>query len=89
MLSYLLLPPFYLFQIHVAATKSMILTFHSSTIAIDSTCRGDCQCSQRYYKPICTEADEMTYFSACHAGCDELVTNGEKKVLRRSLVELN
>ncbi|KAH3709196.1 hypothetical protein DPMN_068658 [Dreissena polymorpha] len=33
-----------------------------------SNCNRECGCSTRYYKPVC--AQEVQYFTACHAGCE-------------------
>ena len=48
-----------------------------SNITLDSACNSDCKCSIKYYQPLCTEEDQKTFFSACHAGCAENQKDGE------------
>uniref|UniRef100_A0A7M5XGD7 Solute carrier organic anion transporter family member n=1 Tax=Clytia hemisphaerica TaxID=252671 RepID=A0A7M5XGD7_9CNID len=54
---------------------------NSSTISLQSGCNEYCQCSIRYYKPVCSVVDQQTYFSPCHAGCSNnhtVTIDGEK-----------
>lgn len=45
---------------------------------INPSCNSDCHCDFVKYSPICG-ADEKTYISACHAGCQKVfVGNGTK-----------
>eukprot|EP00111_Clytia_hemisphaerica_P001752 TCONS_00004938-protein len=46
-----------------------VLYANQSTISLQSGCNEYCQCSTRYYKPVCSVVDQQTYFSPCHAGC--------------------
>ena len=43
--------------------------FSRSSIDLNADCNKFCQCSTRYYKPVCSVADQQTYYSPCHAGC--------------------
>lgn len=43
-------------------------------------CNTNCSCDSVTYSPICDRTMGVTYFSACHAGCDEYDEN--KKLYR-------
>lgn len=40
---------------------------------LTNSCNAECTCTQEYYNPVC--AEDMTYFSPCHAGCHDIVYN--------------
>ncbi|XP_071080205.1 solute carrier organic anion transporter family member 4A1-like [Haliotis cracherodii] len=40
----------------------------SSVDANTATCRESCDCSKQMYNPVCG-ADDIVYYSPCHAGC--------------------
>lgn len=40
-----------------------------------STCNKDCACTTRYFDPVCSSKG-VQYFSACHAGCQNMTDNG-------------
>lgn len=42
--------------------------FARTTIYLNATCNADCSCSRELYNPVCG-ADQVLYFSPCHAGC--------------------
>ena len=54
---------------------------HPSNYSVKNECNDDCNCIERYYFPTCVgirdqitgEIKGKTYFSPCHAGCNESV----------------
>jgi len=38
---------------------------------LTNVCNMNCDCTSKYYKPICFEEKQETYFSPCHAGCQK------------------
>lgn len=53
-----------------------------------SSCNANCSCQQEFFLPSCG-ADNMTYFSPCHAGCTvESVNNvtGDKVMIQIIIV---
>ncbi|XP_068150906.1 solute carrier organic anion transporter family member 74D [Drosophila tropicalis] len=42
---------------------------HVGELNLTTACNANCSCSGISYTPVCHEATETTYFSACHAGC--------------------
>lgn len=48
-----------------------------NVVNLTSFCNIDCMCSMEHYKPVCG-ADNLTYFSSCHAGCAGISTGGQK-----------
>ena len=58
--------------------------FSRTSIDLTADCNKFCQCSTRYYKPVCSVVDQQTYYTPCHAGCsdeDSYVLNGMKVVV--------
>ena len=45
--------------------------FPRTSIDLTADCNKFCQCSTRYYKPVCSVVDQHTYYSPCHAGCSK------------------
>ncbi|CAB3388039.1 Hypothetical predicted protein [Cloeon dipterum] len=39
---------------------------------------ADCKCDFVKFSPVCFKANETSFVSACHAGCRDFVTEGEK-----------
>ncbi|KAH8269636.1 hypothetical protein KR018_010960 [Drosophila ironensis] len=59
--------------------SSVIVNIHDSSLAGNSTtCNSACSCDYVRYSPVCGE-NNMTYISACHAGCKSLHVNSEGK----------
>ncbi|KAL7736165.1 hypothetical protein ACLKA6_003711 [Drosophila palustris] len=59
---------------------SVIVNIHNRDLSSDATCNSACSCDYVRYSPICGE-NNMTYISACHAGCKmEHVRSDGKKV---------
>ena len=55
--------------------------FPRTSIDLTADCNKFCQCSTRYYKPVCSVVDQQTYYSPCHAGCSlnhTVMIDGEK-----------
>ncbi|XP_055550083.1 solute carrier organic anion transporter family member 74D [Wyeomyia smithii] len=44
---------------------------------LSTTCNSHCHCDGIPYSPICQEETGITFFSACHAGCDMWNTTGK------------
>ncbi|XP_076246769.1 organic anion transporting polypeptide 33Ea [Calliopsis andreniformis] len=49
-------------------TMQMNLTF---------SCNADCNCDGVKYSPVCHEPSKTTFFSACHAGCQTIISDKE------------
>lgn len=59
--------------------SSVIVNIHDSSLAGNTTtCNSACSCDYVRYSPVCGE-NNMTYISACHAGCKKLLVNSEGK----------
>ncbi|KAH8291203.1 hypothetical protein KR054_009739 [Drosophila jambulina] len=59
--------------------SSVIVNIHDSSLAGNTTtCNSACSCDYVRYSPVCGE-NNMTYISACHAGCKSLYVNSEGK----------
>ncbi|XP_016996788.2 solute carrier organic anion transporter family member 74D [Drosophila takahashii] len=59
--------------------SSVIVNIHDSSLAGNTTtCNSACSCDYVRYSPVCGE-NNMTYISACHAGCKSLHVNSEGK----------
>ncbi|KAH8403161.1 hypothetical protein KR222_006204, partial [Zaprionus bogoriensis] len=46
-----------------------VSTAHLGNFNLTSSCNANCSCDAVNYSPVCHEATDTTYFSACHAGC--------------------
>lgn len=44
---------------------------------LSTTCNSQCHCDGIPYSPICQEETGITFFSACHAGCDAWDAKGK------------
>ncbi|XP_030380437.1 solute carrier organic anion transporter family member 74D [Scaptodrosophila lebanonensis] len=42
---------------------------HDGKLNLTAECNANCSCSGVPYSPVCHEPSQITYFSACHAGC--------------------
>ncbi|XP_017054222.1 solute carrier organic anion transporter family member 74D [Drosophila ficusphila] len=59
--------------------SSVIVNIHDSSLTGNATtCNSACSCDYVRYSPVCGE-NNMTYISACHAGCKRLHVNSEGK----------
>ncbi|XP_051170810.1 solute carrier organic anion transporter family member 74D [Leptopilina boulardi] len=50
---------------------------NSMQINLNFPCNADCSCDNVKYSPVCYEPTMTTFFSACHAGCKKVLSNGE------------
>lgn len=42
----------------------------SSTLGnITSSCNAKCNCDVKYFSPVCSKEDQLTFYSPCFAGC--------------------
>ncbi|XP_030370768.1 solute carrier organic anion transporter family member 74D [Scaptodrosophila lebanonensis] len=59
--------------------SSVIVNIHDSTLSNNATCNSACACDYVRYSPVCGE-NNMTYISACHAGCkgEQMNSDGRK-----------
>ncbi|EDW57236.1 solute carrier organic anion transporter family member 74D [Drosophila virilis] len=59
--------------------RSVIVNIHNSAVNDTATCNSACACDYVRYSPVCGE-NNMTYISACHAGCkmEHVRSNGKK-----------
>lgn len=46
----------------------------SSLPNLKHPCNMDCMCSTEFYEPLCTDDNEVQYFSPCFAGCKKKTT---------------
>ena len=49
---------------------------YSENNSLLAACNADCNCNTRYYKPICSVAEQRTFFSRCYAGCTTDAVSG-------------
>lgn len=69
--------------------RSVIVNIHNSALNNTATCNSACACDYVRYSPVCGE-NNMTYISACHAGCKmEHVGIDGKKVSRERSKEMH
>jgi hypothetical protein len=40
-------------------------------------CNRNCSCDNLKYTPVCSKTNDMTYYSACHAGCGYMFNNSQ------------
>ena len=52
---------------HLKINKTNWTATSSNTSQL--SCRAQCDCTEALFKPICTENDQTTFYSPCHAGC--------------------
>lgn len=43
----------------------------SESLGIINECNRDCNCEDLKYSPVCLVENQLTFYSACHAGCKE------------------
>lgn len=60
----------------VAGVNIQYNTSHelSSLPNLKHPCNMDCMCSTEFYEPLCTDDNEVQYFSPCFAGCKKKTT---------------
>lgn len=68
-------------------TSYMFLACEGGNLVIDNgqlnlgnKCNANCSCDSVSYSPVCDQTMDVTYFSACHAGCKEF--DGKEKLYR-------
>ncbi|XP_048577987.1 solute carrier organic anion transporter family member 4A1 isoform X2 [Nematostella vectensis] len=55
-------------QIELAGVGRPYVNSSISFAGLDATCNADCACVKSQFNPVCG-ADDVTYFTPCHAGC--------------------
>ncbi|XP_076801290.1 solute carrier organic anion transporter family member 4C1-like isoform X2 [Clavelina lepadiformis] len=65
-------------NIKVAGVTASYGSDRSSLVNVNLTapCNAPCSCQNEFYKPVCG-ADDLTYFSPCHAGCHSSLDESE------------
>lgn len=62
----------------VGVTQPYVNSSSSTLGSIKSSCNGACNCDVKFFSPICSEADQLTFYSPCFAGCSADNVLGEK-----------
>ena len=57
---------------------SLIFSSSSSPFNITSSCNVMCNCDVKYYSPVCSKEDQLTFYSPCFAGCSADDVLGDK-----------
>lgn len=52
----------------------------SATNGLLAECQRSCQCQGHPFSPVCG-ADDIVYYSPCHAGCTDMMVNGSDRVM--------
>lgn len=55
-----------------------VILFREPT-SLNSTCNSACGCTTKKFNPICG-VNGVTYYSPCHAGCQQEITINDIKV---------
>lgn len=63
--------------VYILGQTSYIFMYCGDSISLESggnynfttQCNNNCSCNSVPYSPVCHEASDTTFFSACHAGC--------------------
>ncbi|KAL9961463.1 hypothetical protein ACROYT_G030405 [Oculina patagonica] len=50
-------------------TDPYINSSSSSLVNITSSCNAMCNCDVKYFAPVCSKQDQLTFYSPCYAGC--------------------
>ena len=50
----------------------------SALINITSSCNAACNCDVKYFSPVCSKQDQLTFYSPCYAGCTAENVLGDK-----------
>ena len=56
----------------------LIFSSSSSLVNITSSCNAMCNCDVKYYSPVCSKEDQLTFYSPCYAGCTAEDVLGDK-----------
>lgn len=56
-------------RVFVGVTDPYINSPRSSLVNITSSCNAACNCDVKYFSPVCSKQDQLTFYSPCYAGC--------------------
>ncbi|XP_046551149.1 solute carrier organic anion transporter family member 4A1-like [Haliotis rubra] len=59
----------------------------NATNGLLAECQRSCQCQGQPFDPVCG-ADDIVYYSPCHAGCEDMMFNGSDRVMERVTYQL-
>ena len=62
-------------------TPGIQSAFNKAVPGLDAPCNQECHCDNIPITPVCG-IDQRHYFSPCHAGCEDMVLDGETKKVR-------
>ena len=62
-------------------TPGIQTAFNKAVPGLDAPCNQECHCDNIPITPVCG-IDQRHYFSPCHAGCEDMVLDGETKKVR-------
>jgi len=75
------------FWISLANDKQLAAWTLTFSLQLISDCNRNCSCDNLKYTPVCSKMNGMTYYSACHAGCNYVFSNS-KASLRLGIMQL-
>jgi len=50
-------------------THPYVNSTSSALVNITSSCNAACNCDVKYFSPVCSKQDQLTFYSPCYAGC--------------------